>query len=126
MVDSIRTAALLSWSNQVSVKNKIKVKNKSRLCSMIKSLIKNVCPDKDLTFNKAKLNVLKCYLTNFLGQAVAEEEWMLNLINLQNQLSTSCFLADSPFLSCYLSRQDLGKLPTHWALTFPGNRHEYH
>ena len=57
-VDSIRTAAVLSWSNQVSVKN-----IKSRFCSMIKSLIKNIFPDKDLTINKAKFNVLKILST---------------------------------------------------------------
>ena len=50
----MRTAALLFCSNQVSVKN-----IKSRVCSVKESLIKNVFPAKDLTFNKANLSVLE-------------------------------------------------------------------
>ncbi len=56
-VDLIRSAALLFWSNQVSVKN-----IKSRLCPIIKLLFKNVFPAQDLTFNKASFSVLKHYL----------------------------------------------------------------
>ena len=47
------------------------------------------------------------------GHAVADEEWMLNLIHLHNWLSASCFLSDSPFFFYYLSRHELRKLPAH-------------
>ncbi len=60
--DSIRTAGLWFWSNQVSVKN-----IKSRLCLIIKSLIKNVFPAKDLTLNKASFSVLKALSAQFFG-----------------------------------------------------------
>ncbi len=60
-VDSVRREALLFWFNQVSVQN-----IKSRLCSIIKSLIKNVFPAKDLMFSKDSFNVSGSLSASFL------------------------------------------------------------
>ncbi len=61
-VDSIRTEARLFWFNQVSVKN-----IKLRLCSIIKSLIKNIFPAKDLILSKDSFNVLGSLSASFFN-----------------------------------------------------------
>lgn len=95
-VDSIRTAALLSCPNQVSVKN-----IKSRLCILIKLLTQNNLPAKDLILKRAKFKVLKPYTHTYTDRQ-----------------------ADSAFFSFYPLKHESIKLPAHWAPTFPWKSQE--
>lgn len=52
---------------------------------------------------------------------MADEEWILNLINLQNQLGASCFLIDSSMFFYHLPRRELMNLAAS-----PGKSQESH
>ena len=82
----MRTAALLFCSNQVSVKN-----IKSRVCSVIKSLIKNVFPAKELTFNEANLSVLEVLFAPSCLGAVCGTQGMITLFKDLFECNSLCF-----------------------------------
>ena len=116
----MRTAALLFCSNQVSVKN-----IKSRVCSVIKSLIKNVFPAKNLTFNKANLSVLEILLfaPSCLG-AVCGTQGMITLFKDLLECNSLCFdwaafLLLSP-KSTYILK------PSNKPGPSPGKSHDFH